>query len=62
MILVMARATMAMASFMMARDVLVHAMVAGMLAEHLALHAGAANRAQHCRRHRAPDGEQDSQQ
>lgn len=53
---------MAMASFMMARDVLVHAMVAGMLAEHLALHAGAANRAQHCRRHRAPDGEQDSQQ
>ena len=53
---------MVVASFMMARAVVVHVVVARMLAKHLTLHAGAADRAQHGRRHRAPDGEQDSQQ
>lgn len=41
----------------------VHVMVLGRVAEtQLTLHARAADRTQHRRRHRTPDGEQDSQQ
>lgn len=55
---VVSRAVVVMAGF-----VVVHVVMAGVLAmTQLALHARTANRAQHCRRHRAPDGEQDSQQ
>jgi len=59
MVFMLTSAAMIVAGFMV-----LHVVVTTVRLVHpqLRLHAGATDRAQHCSSHRAPDGEQDSQQ